>query len=101
VLEAGCDEGGDRWDDRKHLVGSGAGAVAEPDREADERKEARNKALNAKVSANTKCTFADGSTIYPSEVLEPTPRYDTGVFFATGQDPRRKDALEVLFRLFD
>ena len=45
--------------------------------------------------------FADGSTIYPSQVVEPTPRYDTGVFFATGQDPRRKDVLELLFRLFD
>src|SRR5262249_59643454 len=45
--------------------------------------------------------FADGSTIYPSQILEPTPRYDTGVFFATGQDPGRKDAVELLFRLFD
>jgi len=45
--------------------------------------------------------LADGSTIYPSEILEPTPRYDTGVFFDTGQDPVRKDVLEMLFRLFD
>jgi hypothetical protein len=45
--------------------------------------------------------LADGSTLYPSELLEPTPRYDTGAFFATGQDPCRKDALELLFRLFD
>ncbi len=45
--------------------------------------------------------LADGSTIYPSELVAPTPRYDTGAFFATGQDPRRKDALELLFRLFD
>ena len=45
--------------------------------------------------------YADGSTIYPSQVLEPTPRYDTGVFFATAQDPQRKDGLELLFRLFD
>ena len=45
--------------------------------------------------------FADGSTIYPSQILEPTPRYDTGVFFGTAQDPLRKDALELLFRLFD
>ncbi len=45
--------------------------------------------------------FADGSTIYPSQIVEPTPRYDTGVFFATGQDPQRKDVLELLFRLFD
>ncbi len=44
---------------------------------------------------------ADGSTIYPSALLEPTPRYDTGVFFDSAQDPVRKDVLELLFRLFD
>ncbi len=43
----------------------------------------------------------EGSTIYPSRLLEPTPKYDTGVFFTTGQDPIRKDALEMLMRLFD
>ena len=31
--------------------------------------------------------LSDGSTIYPSRFLEPTPRYDTGVFFTSGQDP--------------
>ncbi len=45
--------------------------------------------------------LADGSTIYPSRLLEPTPRYDTGVFLAAGQDPLRKDVLEMLLRLFD
>jgi len=45
--------------------------------------------------------LADGSTIYPSELLEPSPRYDTGAFASTGQDPVRKDVLELLFRLFD
>jgi hypothetical protein len=44
---------------------------------------------------------ADGSAIYPSRVLEPTPRYDTGVFFASAQDPMRKDVLEMLLRMFD
>ncbi|HWC89559.1 MAG TPA: family 10 glycosylhydrolase, partial [Pirellulales bacterium] len=44
---------------------------------------------------------ADGSTIYPSRQIESTPRHDTGVFFANGQDPIRKDVLELLFRLFD
>ncbi len=44
---------------------------------------------------------ADGSAIYPSQVLEPTPRYDTGVFFASGQDPQPKDVLEMLLRLMD
>jgi len=45
--------------------------------------------------------FADGSSIYPSRLLQPTPRYDTGAHFATGQDPMRKDVLELLYRMFD
>lgn len=45
--------------------------------------------------------FADGSSLYPSLELEPTPRYDTGLFFGNGQDPRRKDVLELLLRMFD
>jgi len=45
--------------------------------------------------------LADGSTIYPSRLLEPTPRYDTGAYFSTGQDPMRKDVLELLLRHFD
>ena len=45
--------------------------------------------------------LADGSTIYPSSVMHSTPRYDTGAFFDTAQDPVRKDVLEMLLRLFD
>lgn len=45
--------------------------------------------------------LADGSTIYPSERLEPTPKFDDGVFFSSGQDPTKKDVLELLFRLCD
>jgi hypothetical protein len=45
--------------------------------------------------------YSEGSTIYPSRVVQPTPRHDTGVFFSTGQDPMRKDALELLLRIFD
>ena len=45
--------------------------------------------------------FADGSTIYPSAIVQPTPRYDTGAFFETGQDPVRKDVLGMLLRMFD
>ncbi|MFW6125451.1 MAG: family 10 glycosylhydrolase, partial [Pirellulales bacterium] len=44
--------------------------------------------------------LADGSTIYPSELLQSTPRYDTGALLSTGQDPVRKDVLELLCRLF-
>ena len=43
----------------------------------------------------------DGSTLYPSQLLESTPRFDNGAFFVTGQDPMPKDVLELLFRLFD
>ncbi len=45
--------------------------------------------------------LADGSTIYPSALADPTPRYDTGVFFTSAQDPVRKDVLEMLLRMFD
>lgn len=43
----------------------------------------------------------EGSAIYPSQLLEPTPKYDSGTFFDSGQDPVRKDVLEMLFRLCD
>jgi hypothetical protein len=45
--------------------------------------------------------LADGSTLFPSELLQPTPRYDTGAFFTNAQDAQRKDVVELLFRLFD
>jgi hypothetical protein len=45
--------------------------------------------------------LSDGSTIYPSDLVEPTPRYDTGTFLDTAQDPVRKDILEMLLRIFD
>lgn len=47
------------------------------------------------------CVARQGSAIYPSALLNPTPKYDTGTLFTTGQDPIRKDVLELLFRLFD
>jgi hypothetical protein len=43
----------------------------------------------------------EGSAIYPSRLLEPTPKHDNGLFFENGQDPLRKDVLELLFRLCD
>ncbi|MCE9548344.1 MAG: family 10 glycosylhydrolase [Planctomycetia bacterium] len=45
--------------------------------------------------------LADGSAIFPCPQISPTPRYDTGAFFSTGQDPVRKDVLEMLLRLAD
>ncbi|MFO7903023.1 MAG: hypothetical protein R6U98_10200 [Pirellulaceae bacterium] len=44
---------------------------------------------------------SQGGTIYPSRWLKSNPKYDTGTFFASGQDPIKKDILEMLFRLFD
>lgn len=43
----------------------------------------------------------EGSALYPSVWLQPTPRYDSGAFSTTGQDPVRKDVLELLLRVFD
>ena len=44
---------------------------------------------------------ADGSGLYPSRILQPSPRYDTGLLASSGQDPMRKDVLEMLLRVFD
>lgn len=44
---------------------------------------------------------SEGSAIYPSDLLRPSPKYDSGVFLSAGQDPVRKDVLELLFRVFD
>ena len=43
----------------------------------------------------------EGSSIFPSEHLASTPKHDNGVFFNSGQDPIRKDVLEMLFRMFE
>lgn len=45
--------------------------------------------------------FSEGSTIYPSKLLEPTPRFDSGAFLDLGLDPSRKDVLELLLHVFD
>jgi hypothetical protein len=45
--------------------------------------------------------FVDGSSIFPAPALDPGSRFDTGAYFNNGQDPIQKDALELLFRLFD
>ena len=43
----------------------------------------------------------EGSSLYPSTVLQPTPQFDGGTFFETGQDPQRKDVVEMLLRMCD
>ncbi len=45
--------------------------------------------------------LCEGSSLYPSELLQPTPKYDSGLYFVNGQDVRRKDVLELLLRIFD
>lgn len=45
--------------------------------------------------------MADGSAIYPTALVDSTPRYDGGIRFMTGQDPVRKDVVELLLRVFD
>ena len=43
----------------------------------------------------------DGGTLYPSRIAPGTPKYGTRAYFTSGQDPVRKDVLEMLFRQFD
>lgn len=43
----------------------------------------------------------EGSTLFPSEVLQSTPRLDTGIFSSSASDPLSKDVLELLFREFN
>ncbi len=44
--------------------------------------------------------LSDGSSLYPSATLQPGPLYDTGCFLSGGNDPMRKDVLELMFRMF-
>ena len=44
---------------------------------------------------------ADGSALYPSQRINPSPRHDTGILAASGHDPLRKDVLEMMLRIFD
>ena len=44
---------------------------------------------------------SDGSSLFPSTLLNPTPYHDRGIFSGLGQDPWRKDVVEMLLRLFD
>ncbi len=45
--------------------------------------------------------MADGSTLYPSDHVRPTPRYDSGILFADRRDPYRKDVVAMLYRMFE
>lgn len=56
---------------------------------------------HAGYNAAVVAAWSEGSTLYPTALLDATPKYDTGVFQSQGQDPVRKDVLEMLLRLFD
>ena len=43
----------------------------------------------------------DGSSLFPLDLLQPTAKFDTGVFCSQGRDPVRKDVVELLFRMFE
>jgi hypothetical protein len=43
----------------------------------------------------------DGGTLYPSRLAPGTSKYESGAYFSSGQDPVRKDVLEMLFCQFD
>ena len=43
----------------------------------------------------------DGSSYYPSQLLQPNSRFDSGVMSPQGSDPIRKDVVELLLRVFE
>ena len=45
--------------------------------------------------------LSDGSALFPSNSIEPTPRYDTGIFASDGRDPIRKDVVEMMYLMFE
>jgi hypothetical protein len=44
---------------------------------------------------------SEGSALYPSPHLSNSPKLDSGIFFSNGQDPLRKDVVELLYRMFE
>jgi hypothetical protein len=44
---------------------------------------------------------SEGGTLFPSRILQSTPRYDNGAFFSDARDPMPKDIMELLLRVFD
>ena len=45
--------------------------------------------------------LSDGSSVYPCPFLNPTPRWDSGIFLSRGEDPVRKDVLDLAVRSFE
>ncbi len=44
---------------------------------------------------------ADGGSLYPSDLIGPSPVFDSGLLASTGRDPIQKDVLEMLLRVCD
>lgn len=67
--------------------------------------DATSRALRYLQTSNYDATMlavvADGTALYPSELLAPTPRADGGVFLPTGADSTRKDVLSLALRKFE
>lgn len=42
----------------------------------------------------------DGSSLYPGERIQPTPRFENGMLASSPVDPMRKDVVEMLLRVF-
>ena len=58
--------------------------------------------LKARNLAGAFVTVAsDGSGLYPGRTLQPGPLYDTGCFQSQGNDPMRKDVVELMFKMFE
>ncbi len=67
--------------------------------------DATSRALRYLQTSNYDATMlavvADGTALYPSELLAPTPKADGGVFLPTGSDATRKDVLSLALRKFE
>lgn len=44
---------------------------------------------------------SEGSSIYPTRLIDASPKHDTGRYFNSGQDAVRKDIVEMLMRMCD
>ena len=52
------------------------------------------------VDATVMTFVSNGSALYPSQRLNPSPKYDGGIFLPTGGDPIRKDVLSAALAMF-
>lgn len=55
----------------------------------------------ANIDSMVLSVVSNGSTLYPSKRLNPSPAYDRGVFLPSGGDPVRKDVLTLAMTRFE